>query len=160
MGRRSLMLIWRLSIARYAEIFDGGYGLLNEGRWNSRGMRITYAATSPALCVLEKLVHIEDPALLPPLRMVTYSVPDGLEIDENKLSDLEDGWPLDSAMTRRLGDGWLKRATAPIMKVPSAVLPVTGSPDLNILINHTHPDAARISIHAITDFLLDARLLD
>ena len=64
------MLLWRLSIARYARIFDGGYGLHNEGRWNSRGTRITYAATSPALCVLEKLVHIDDPALLPPLLMV------------------------------------------------------------------------------------------
>jgi RES domain-containing protein len=154
------MLVWRLSIARYAAVFDGGYGLLNEGRWNSRGTRITYAATSPALCVLEKLVHIEDPDLLPPLKMVTYDVPDELEVGETSLAELAGNWIHDPMLTRKLGDGWLRQAKAPIMKVPSAVLPLTASPDLNILINHAHPDASRISIHAISDFKLDAQLLD
>lgn len=154
------MLIWRLSIARYADIFDGGYGLLNEGRWNSRGTRITYAATSPALCVLEKLVHIEDPALLPPLKMVTYHVPDDIKVDDVALSVLPDGWTRDPVHTRSLGDDWLRKAQAPLVSVPSAVLPLDGTPDLNILINHAHADAARIVILRITDFLLDARLLD
>lgn len=154
------MLIWRLSIARYADVFDGGYGLLNEGRWNSRGTRITYAATSPALCVLEKLVHIEDPALLPPLKMVVYDVPEGVKEDETRLTDLPGDWTRDPMLTRGLGDEWLRGAEAPIMKVPSAVLPIADSPDLNILINHAHPDAAQIRIHSISDFVLDARLLD
>ena len=154
------MLIWRLSIARYADVFDGGYGLLNEGRWNSRGTRITYAATSPALCVLEKLVHIEDPDLLPPLKMVTYDVPNDVAVDQAYLSALPDGWPRDPMLSGMRGNVWLRAATAPIMKVPSAVLPVNGSPDLNILVNHAHPDAARIRIQAISDFKLDARLLD
>lgn len=160
MGRGGLMPIWRLSIARYANVFDGGYGLLNEGRWNSRGTRITYAATSPALCVLEKLVHIEDPNLLPPLKMVTYDVPDELVIEETQLTDLTSNWVHDPMLTRELGDNWLREITAPIMTVPSAVLPVTNSPDLNVLINHAHPHAARISIHAVSDFRSDARLLD
>jgi RES domain-containing protein len=63
MGRGGLMLLWRLSIRRYANIFDGGYGLLFDGRWNTVGHAVTYCATSPSLCVLENLVHIEDPAL-------------------------------------------------------------------------------------------------
>lgn len=44
-------------------------------RLSGRSYALTYCATSPALCVLEKLVHVEDPALLPEL-MVTYDVPD------------------------------------------------------------------------------------
>ena len=36
------------------------------------GHPVTYGATSPALCVLEKLVHVEDPMLLPELMMIRY----------------------------------------------------------------------------------------
>jgi RES domain-containing protein len=154
------MLIWRLSIARFSGIFDGGYGLYNEGRWNSRGQLITYAATSPSLCVLEKLVHIEDVSLLPPLKMVTYEVPEGLICDEARLSDLSADWMRDPAMTRERGSEWLRAAAAPLMKVPSAVVPIADSPDLNILINNAHPDAAKIRLRSIADFTLDSRLLD
>ena len=31
------MILWRLSGARYARAFDGGYGLIYDGRWNSAG---------------------------------------------------------------------------------------------------------------------------
>jgi RES domain-containing protein len=31
------MRLWRLSSERRARDFDGGYGLSNDGRWNSRG---------------------------------------------------------------------------------------------------------------------------
>src|SRR5258708_39409735 len=61
------MLLWRLSGLQHAEAFDGGYGLLYDGRWNTVGHAVTYCATSPSLCVLEKLVHVQDPALLPEL---------------------------------------------------------------------------------------------
>ena len=32
-------------------------GSAHDGRWNTSGFAITYCATGPALCVLEKLVH-------------------------------------------------------------------------------------------------------
>lgn len=153
------MILWRLSIARYAEVFDGGYGLYNDGRWNSRGNRITYTATSPALCVLEKLVHIEDVSLMPPFKMVRYDVPDDLAIDELPLEELPPDWTSRSTVTQRLGDDWLRRTTAPLMKVPSVVLLVQESPDVNVLVNHARPQAARIAIRAISDFRFDGRLL-
>ena len=59
------MRLWRLSAAAYAERFDGGYGLEYAGRWNERGRLVTYCATGPALCVLEKLEKfVYDPRLL------------------------------------------------------------------------------------------------
>ena len=76
------MLLWRLSGKHHARALDGGYGLNFDGRWNTVGHAVTYCATSPALCVLEKLVHIEDPALLPELVMVTYEVPDAVGIED------------------------------------------------------------------------------
>jgi RES domain-containing protein len=36
-----------------ARSFDGGYGLLYDGRWNTAGHAVTYCATSPSLCLLE-----------------------------------------------------------------------------------------------------------
>ena len=70
------MRLWRLSTLQFADAFDGGYGLRFDGRWNTVGRPVTYAATSPSLCVLEKLVHVEAPALLPSRAMVSFEVPD------------------------------------------------------------------------------------
>ena len=64
------MPLWLLSTSTYAARFDGGYGLGNDGRWNGRGRPVTYCSTGPALCVLEKLVHISDLSLLPDNMMV------------------------------------------------------------------------------------------
>ena len=42
------MILWRLSGEQYARSFDGGYGLLYDGRWNTAGRAVTYCATSPS----------------------------------------------------------------------------------------------------------------
>jgi hypothetical protein len=31
------MILWRLSGVEHARVFDGGYGLLFDGRWNTVG---------------------------------------------------------------------------------------------------------------------------
>src|SRR5699024_3699145 len=100
------MILWRLSIKRLARVFDGGYGMLHHGRWNTRGHPITYCATSPSLCVLEKLVHIEDPRLLPALVMVRYEAPDDLIMETLTLSDLPSDWRLREDWTQQRGDRW------------------------------------------------------
>lgn len=153
------MILWRLSIRRYARTFDGGYGLANSGRWNSIGHRITYMATSPSLCALEKLVHVEDPSLLPELDMIAYVVPDDISCTEISLSDLPPDWISGQHLTQARGDRWLTNKTEALMFVPSAVIPLVRSPDVNVLVNHAHPDAARIATAAITPFAFDARLL-
>src|ERR1700731_4045058 len=76
----ALMLLWRLSSARRATDFDGGFGIFNDGRWNTRGRPVTYCATVPSLAALEKRVHVADPALLPPQVMVAYYLPDGISV--------------------------------------------------------------------------------
>ena len=77
------MQLWRLSAGVYAERFDGGYGLENDGRWNGRGRPVTYCSTGPALCVIEKLVHLDDASLLPDdMVFVRYAAPDDLKVEE------------------------------------------------------------------------------
>jgi len=152
------MLLWRLSGLQHATAFDGGYGLLFDGRWNTVGHAVTYCSTSPSLCVLEKLVHVEDPGLLPALVMVTYDVPDDLAIEDVPLPALPQGWRQAETTTQQHGDDWHQRRATPLLRVPSAIVPIADSPDLNMLINHAHPDAARITIRSRQDFRLDPRL--
>lgn len=152
------MVLWRLSGASFAQSFDGGYGLLYDGRWNTVGRPLTYCATSPALCVLEKLVHVEDPDLLPALSMVRYDAPDDLAIETLEVDDLPRNWRRQESWTQRRGDQWLGGGATPLLRVPSAIVPLSGSPDMNVLINHRHPDAARITIASVERFILDVRL--
>jgi RES domain-containing protein len=153
------MLLWRLSGTRHARAMDGGYGLFFDGRWNTAGRAITYCSTSPSLCVLEKLVHIEDPALLPELVMVTYEVPDELPVETVALAELPPNWRRQESLTQRRGDDWHRSLATPLLRVPSAIVPISGSPDLNVLINHRHPEASVLRILHTEPFSLDPRLI-
>ena len=153
------MRLWRLSGADYAVRFDGGYGYACDGRWNSRGNPVTYCSTGPALCVLEKLVHIEDANLLPDDTMlVRYDVPDEVAVDVTRLGDLPPDWRAVARITRSRGDNWLRAESSCLLSVPSAVVPVAGTTDRNVMINHRHDDAGRISISRIEPFEYDPRL--
>lgn len=152
------MILWRLSGAQHARAFDGGYGLVFDGRWNTAGHAVTYAATAPSLCVLEKLVHIEDPALMPELVMVRYEAPDDLARHVISLSDLPPDWTRAETLTQDLGGRWHADGETPMLQVPSVIVPIVGSPDVNIVINHRHPAAARIKIITAEPFRLDVRL--
>lgn len=152
------MLLWRLSGVQHAKAFDGGYGLLFDGRWNTVGHPVTYCSTSPALCVLEKLVHIEDPTLLPAMMMVRYDVPDDLGFENLGLDDLPPDWRQQEGWTQRRGDKWHASQSTPLLSVPSAIVPIEQSPDVNVLINHNHSAAGRISLASAEPFILDPRL--
>jgi RES domain-containing protein len=152
------MILWRLSGVAHAQAFDGGYGLLYDGRWNTAGHAVTYCATSPSLCVLEKLVHVEDPELLPALMMVRYDVPDVLGLETVSIAELSESWQFQEGWTQGRGDAWHEAVGAPLLKVPSAIVPLDGSPDENVLINHRHPSATQIQIAAVEAFALDIRL--
>ncbi len=153
------MYLWRLSASYYAERFDGGYGLFNQGRWNARGRAVTYCATGPALCLLERLVHIEDASQLPgDTMLVQYDVPDDIVPDTWPVERLPAGWRSDAQATQALGSAWLDSLSAPLLAVPSVVVPIAGSDDRNILVNHRHAHAGRISISRIAPFEFDPRL--
>ena len=153
------MRIWRLSEADYAERFDGGFGLEHDGRWNDRGRPITYCATGPALCVLERLAHIEDASLLPDdTVLVRHDVPDDLRVEEWPLDRLPENWRADERLTRAIGNGWLDGGSSCLLRVPSVIVPIPDADDRNIIVNHRHADAARIVIARIERFACDPRL--
>ena len=59
---------------------------------------MTYAATAPSLCVLEKLVHLDLAIALPEdLVMVEIEVPDGGGVSRLEPSDLPERWAMDDS---------------------------------------------------------------
>jgi RES domain-containing protein len=152
------MRLWRLSSERRARNFDGGYGLSNDGRWNSRGRAVTYCSTGPSLAALERRVHVNDPALLPPQALVTYELPESISKRTIDISALPAGWATRQTQTQSIGDQWLDSITETLLFVPSVIGPIANVPDLNVLINHRVADAASIRIADVTSFTLDPRL--
>lgn len=154
------MRLWRLSSARRARDFTGGYGLLHSGRWNTAGPPVTYCSTVPSLAALEKRVHVSDPALLPPQSMVEYEVPDDVPQRTVDLNALGPDWVQREVDTQKRGDQWLDAMTELLLIVPSVIMPLPNAPDRNVLINHRHPDAPRIRIIRVVSFELDRRLFE
>jgi RES domain-containing protein len=152
------MRLWRLSSPRHARDFSGGYGIFNNGRWNTVGRPVTYCATIASLAALEKRVHVNDAGTLPPLSMVAYDVPDDVPVRRIELDALPSNWANRETHTQQLGNEWLDAGDEAILLVPSVIMPIADAVDRNALINHRRPDATRITIaHAIT-FTLDPRL--
>lgn len=141
---------------RTSMAFDGEGARRTGGRWNSTGTPVVYLASSIALASLEVLVHLDDPALLS-----AYSVI-GLEFEEHLLAGLSPAnlppdWnalPSPPACAL-LGDEWFKKASTPVLRVPSAVVPL----ESNFLLNPRHPDFGRIQIGETLPFGFDERLL-
>jgi RES domain-containing protein len=144
--------LWRLTL--YPSL-DGEGGRLYPGRWNSGGEPMVYLAACPPGALIEILVHLElgQSELPPSYGLVRVAVPPKLHILE--LVPDSERWHSDEALTRKLGDGWLKSRRSVLARVPSAILPAT----FNYLLNPRHPDAARITIAEVHSAALDLRLL-
>jgi RES domain-containing protein len=152
------MRLWRLSSVRHARDFTGGYGLSNNGRWNTVGRQVTYCATVPSLAALEKRVHVTDAGTLPPQAMIAYDVPDDVPVRSVEFDSLPSDWTARETHTQQLGDEWLDAGEEAILLVPSVIMPIADAVDRNALINHRRRDATRITIAHVISFTLDPRL--
>lgn len=126
-------------------------------RWHTRGRRIVYCAESPAAALLEILVHfeIENRDLPTAYRWLKLEVPGDLVVERVGPEDLPKTWVDNPVVTRAIGDRWIARSNAPLLAVPSALVPETS----NVLINPSHEDAGRVSIIRVIEHVLDPRLL-
>jgi RES domain-containing protein len=117
---------------------------------------MVYLAGCPPGALIEILVHLELNQLeLPPSYLLLHiSAPDRLNISDLSVPEGE-AWKDNEAVTRKLGDAWLKLRRSALARVPSAILPDT----FNYLLNPLHPDALRIAIAKVHSAPLDARLL-
>jgi RES domain-containing protein len=148
-----MMRLWRIS--SHASLSGDG-GLYASGRWHTRG-RIVYLADHPASALLEVMVHLEiDAEDLPThYQLLGVDVPDDLKSDARDESALPADWREQPALSRALGDTWLREGATALLRVPSAIVPESA----NYLLNPAHADATRISIASAVRAAFDPRLM-
>ncbi|HUO54304.1 MAG TPA: RES family NAD+ phosphorylase [Rhodoblastus sp.] len=135
---------WRICRRPFAELNGDGARLVG-GRWNSPGRPMLYLAATPELAALEVRVHLDlPPELIPDDYMLMRVGLDGLAVEE--LSDP----PPDPV---EFGDLWLTEGRAPVLRVPSFIMPESR----NLLVNPLHPQGGG-RIESIRDFSFDRRL--
>ncbi|HEY4380817.1 MAG TPA: RES family NAD+ phosphorylase [Acidobacteriaceae bacterium] len=147
------MDLWRISNHL---TLNGEGGRRAPARWHSGGSPIVYLADSPPGALIEVLVHLEiKEATLPrTYTLLRIAVPDKLPIPALKVPK-GNAWKGDEALTRKLGDAWLKSRRSVLARVPSAIIPNT----FNYLLNPLHADASRIRIAESLHAVYDPRLL-
>lgn len=134
------MKVWRL-VRAGCEAYAGIGSELAPGRWHTPPRRVVYAAASPELAILEKLVWVRRLERLRGFQLVPATLP------ERCLGTLErppDGWNAapHRSISREAGNAWLDRRSSLALIVPSAI-----SPGRNVLIDPMHPDMHRITVN-------------
>lgn len=151
------MRVWRLVKSRYASTaFDGEGARLYGARWNRPGLRATYAADSPALAVLEVLVHVGDASLLSAYSLITASLPDAVieDLDPSLLFPGWDSWP-PPPRTQAIGNEWLHSGRSLALRIPSVLVPDS----TNLILNPNHKDFKTFHIESIQPYRFDRRLI-
>lgn len=151
------MRTWRISKRRYANTAFSGEGTkLVGGRWTPRGVKAVYTSSSLALAALELLVHLEKEDIGTVFVAISADIPDDLQIETIKRSQLPENWsdtPASTALSS-IGREWLRAGKTAVLSVPSAVITV----ERNYLLNPEHPDFRRIAINQPAEFSFDSRL--
>ena len=143
------MRIWRIS--NYADLSGVG-GTYSASRWNYLGRRIVYCAEHPALAMLELLVHFDPEDLPGTYQLLEIDVPDELVFEP---ADLPSTWEDNPANSRDVFEAFCDRGDAPVMRVPSIIMPHCH----NLLINPLHDDHSKLTIVSVETHLLDPRFL-
>jgi RES domain-containing protein len=148
------MHVWRICAAKYQDsAFSGMGGLYVPGRWHFQGHRIIYTAESLALASLEIFVHLE--SSLVSLVAIKAHLPTNLEVEEIKPHDLPPNWQdvASYSLLQKIGQDWLRSHRTPILKVPSAIVPV----ESNYLLNPEHPQF-EVELEPPVKFKFDQRM--
>jgi RES domain-containing protein len=90
--------------------------------------------------------------------MIEYNTTDDISMRTIDFAELSPDWAVREPHTQHLGDEWLNALTEALLIVPSVIVPLSQAFDRNVLINHRHPQCARITVASVTPFSLDPRL--
>lgn len=148
------MFVWRICAKKYqSSAFSGIGGLYVSGRWHPQGHKIVYTAESLALASLEIFVHLESDRI--PLIAIKAWLPNELKIEEIERSQLPDNWQDTSAypILQKIGQDWLNSNRTPVLKVPSAIVPV----EYSYLLNPQHPEL-KVVLEPPIRFRFDRRM--
>lgn len=149
------MLIYRITHRNFSKkLFASGA----EGRWNSAGKKVIYAAESIALAFLENMVRRQGVGFNSDFKIMVIEIPDDSLITIIPATELKVGWRdlKDYSACQLLGDDWYNQGVTPVLKVPSAVLPDS----FNYVIHTGHNDyiSKKIKHIVTTDLVPDERI--
>jgi RES domain-containing protein len=147
---------WRLVKHRYlAQAWDGEGARQFGGRWNSPGVPVVYTSETLALALLEVLVRLQSTKVLHGYSAVRCEFDEAL-IRSVDVSGLPAGWERSPAPPElaAIGDEWFRNAASPVLRVPSAIVPL----EHNYLLNPLHPEFPAIRLGTAVAFPIDPRL--
>lgn len=152
------MLLYRLLQAVFrAEPLSGQGAALYGGRWNPKGISLLYTTESPALSLLEVLVHI-NPKRIPDYHLVTIDVPDSVR--SYGVGELPVDWRVTGTVQPMPSQtfllSWLRQPDTLLVQVPSTIVPIMA----NFLLNPRHPHFADCRVIGVDPFEIDERLYD
>lgn len=135
-----------------------GAGAKSTGdRWNEKGVPVVYAAQNRSLACLETIVHPNAGGLPLNRTLVEVTISDDVwapreQLDATKLV----GWDARRASRTGIGFGteWARSRRAPILVVPSVVVPG----DVNVLVNPLHPSSASPVARKVRLWTYDPRM--
>jgi RES domain-containing protein len=148
--------VWRIAwngALNLASISDGS--LLADGRWHVAADRlpVVHAASSRALCQLEKRVHCNGYAPRD-LALMRLELP-GRALLEDVSHLLPANWRFDMSATQAIGTQWTRSGRSLGLWVPSYVEPA----ERNLVINPRHAQFASIRLRVeMNPFEFDPRL--
>jgi RES domain-containing protein len=149
------MIVYRLGKSQFSDDLVGIGAKLFGARWNNVGTACLYASSSRALAVLEYTVNVNIHDIPRALSFTEIEIPDE-NIAELEITDLPGNWtefPAPST-TKDFGTNLLRQATAPIIKIPSTIIPQ----EYNYILNPAHPDSNKFKILKVEDFIYDIRI--
>lgn len=152
--------VWRIATdapAYEADDMTGAGAKLTGGRWNEKGVPVVYAAENRSLACLETIVHLNAGGLPLNRYLVEVAIPDDVwgareEANTTKLV----GWDARPASRTSIGFGteWARSRRAPILVVPSVVVPE----EVNVLVNPLHPSSTSLTARKVRLWTYDPRM--
>ena len=140
------------------EPWSGTGSIYAPGRWHDyrSGLRIVYAATSPALACVEQLVRLERDTVPIDYLLGAIELDDSLVDGQYRQLSLEQVEARRARLeqTRAEGMNWLRSKRSLALYVPSFSVPY----DWNVLFNPGHPEFARLQLLQSRRFRFDSRL--
>lgn len=129
--------------SRTHRLLDGsGAAASDDGRWNSRGRYVVYAAEHYATALLEKAAQLNSLPLPRTLVFIRIDIPSGARVEVVVPEELP-GWDSeDKSASKTFGNRWYDQRRALVLIVPSLAAPGL---ERNVLINQRHPDFNRVT---------------
>ncbi|MFZ0241629.1 MAG: RES family NAD+ phosphorylase [Desulfobacterales bacterium] len=152
------IISWRIVSADWAHAaFTGEGGLTHSSRWNKKGTRIIYTASSLSLATLEILVNMPTRLIANKNYLAIAASFNEKLVKRVRTKDLPPNWSQYPAtfITKELGTLWVEEGKSAVLAVPSSLIPS----EMNFLINPSHPDFGQISIGKPENYQFDKRLL-